>query len=100
MLAGVLMMHMFSYAAVDCRHSAPSAVVDRVEQEAAVLIAECGKQTVLPSAFLPDTVSEGDIVYIHVLTDDDATVLQKERMQQLLDQLADRHITGERKRDR
>lgn len=62
-------------------------IIDRIEEDRVVCIAEGGSELVIPLNMMPDGVGEGDVVYVMISKDVQETVVQKADAKELLNEL-------------
>lgn len=63
------------------------AVIDRIEEEVAVLHLEGGQELKVPISKLPNEVGEGDVVYLEVRRDKEATASRAAAAKEMLNEL-------------
>lgn len=64
-----------------------TAVIDRFEEELAVVVLDRGGEMLIPIAHLPQGVKEGDVLNVDISIDTDETKARLEKMKKLKDEL-------------
>ncbi len=62
-------------------------VLDRFENDRAVLISESGQEIVWPKKMLPPAAAEGQIFYVRLLDDPEELAKEKKKAHDLLNEL-------------